>query len=247
MTEETLAGGNMEPVVKVGDTVRRIAGPWSPAVHALLNSLRDGGVVEAPRPLGFDETGREVLTFLPGTMLNDAAGSIRWSETVLEQSGELLRRFHDAGETLGLDGLEWRSPSHDPVEVVCHNDFAPYNLVVRGDRVVGIIDVDMASPGPRIWDLAYLAYRLVPFAEDADPDAPAGARHRFGRLRRLIDAYGIDFASSDVLAVAADRLHELADYTDRRAAETGRRDLEAHSAMYRRDTVRLRGLAVLAA
>jgi hypothetical protein len=32
-----LGGGNMSSgVVRVGDTVRRPAGPWTPAVHALL-------------------------------------------------------------------------------------------------------------------------------------------------------------------------------------------------------------------
>ena len=51
--------------------------------------------------------------------------------------------------------------------MICHNDFATYNLIARDGRLVGAIDFDFASPGPRLWDLAYLAYRIVPFAEDA--------------------------------------------------------------------------------
>jgi hypothetical protein len=42
MTDEPevpLTGGDMTAVVRVGDTVRRTAGPWTPAVHALLRQL----------------------------------------------------------------------------------------------------------------------------------------------------------------------------------------------------------------
>ena len=66
MTEERLEGGNIGGAVRVGDTVRRAAGPWTPAVHALLAHLAARGFAGAPRPLGFDEQGREVLTFLAG-------------------------------------------------------------------------------------------------------------------------------------------------------------------------------------
>lgn len=53
---------------------------------------------------------------------------------------------------MAFDGA-WRSPTHQPAEVVCHNDFAPYNLVFRDGAVIGAIDWDYASPGPRLWDL----------------------------------------------------------------------------------------------
>jgi hypothetical protein len=66
-TEIPLGGGNVSGgVVRVGDTVRRPAGPWTPALHALLTHLHDVGFRGAPRPLGIDEHGREVLTFIPG-------------------------------------------------------------------------------------------------------------------------------------------------------------------------------------
>jgi hypothetical protein len=36
MAEERLEGGYADGAVRVGSTVRRPAGPWTPAVHALL-------------------------------------------------------------------------------------------------------------------------------------------------------------------------------------------------------------------
>jgi hypothetical protein len=57
--EEPLSGGNVsDGVVRVGDTVRRPAGPWTPAVHALLTHLHDAGFDAAPRPLGLDDRWR---------------------------------------------------------------------------------------------------------------------------------------------------------------------------------------------
>jgi len=64
--EVALAGGNMTPVVRVGDTVRRRAGPWTPTIHALLRHVRAAGFTLAPDPLGLDGSGREILSLLPG-------------------------------------------------------------------------------------------------------------------------------------------------------------------------------------
>ena len=64
--EIPLLGGNTSTVVRVGETVRRNAGPWTPAVHSLLRHLEYVGFTGAPRALGIDERGREVLSFLEG-------------------------------------------------------------------------------------------------------------------------------------------------------------------------------------
>ncbi|GAA2458575.1 phosphotransferase [Agromyces soli] len=225
---EVLAGGNMGEVLRIGDTVRRPAGEWTPAVQRLLALLRESGVVGIPEPLGLDERGREMLSFVEGENLAAADPELLWSERVLVDAGRLLKRIHDASVPLTGADLVWRTAAREPVEVVCHNDFATYNLIVRDDELVGAIDFDLASPGPRIWDLAYLAYRIVPYAADA-PDTDG--LDRAARLRSLLDAYGTDASPRQVLAVAAERLDELEAFTRDRAAETGRADLLEHAAM----------------
>ncbi len=47
--------------MRVGDTVRRAAGPWTPTIHALLRHLRASGLSMVPEPLGIDEQGREII------------------------------------------------------------------------------------------------------------------------------------------------------------------------------------------
>lgn len=230
----------MHPVVRIGETVRREAGPWTPAVHRLLGALNDAGIAGVPRPLGLDGEGREILQYLPGQTLAQASTGEQWSETILLAAAALLRSIHDASNVLVDDvSLQWRSPRREPAEVICHNDFAPYNLIVNGGALVGAIDFDFASPGPRLWDLAYLAYRIVPFAEDA---GEADALDRVRRLAQLIDAYGMPYEPGDVVSVAAARLDDLARFTRARARDTGRTDFLEHAAMYERDAARLRVL-----
>ncbi|MBI3972743.1 MAG: hypothetical protein HY332_15820 [Chloroflexi bacterium] len=93
--EEPLGGGMTRPV-RVGDTVRRAARPWTPAVRALLCHLESVGFDGAPRVLGVDEQGREVLTFI--------AGDVGWrpypegifDDDALLAAARLMRRYHEA-------------------------------------------------------------------------------------------------------------------------------------------------------
>lgn len=238
--EEVLTGGNMESVVRVGDTVRRVAGPWSPAIRELLRRYEAAGIAEVPRALGADDRDREVLTFIPGDVMTSLAPEALWRPSLLRAAAGLLRRLHDASEPLRGWEASWRLDRHPPVEVICHNDFAPYNLIVREGQLVGVIDFDMASPGSRLWDLAYLAYRLVPFAEDAPELDPRRDGSREKRLADLIDAYGGGYDHDQLKQVAAQRLDDLAAFTEKQAEATGRSDLVEHAAMYRRDAHRLR-------
>lgn len=57
--EILLKGGNITGVVRIGQTVHRTTGPWSTAVHGLLQHLEAQGFEGAPQFLGFDQLGRE--------------------------------------------------------------------------------------------------------------------------------------------------------------------------------------------
>ncbi len=179
--EVPLTGGNVaSSVVRVGDTVRKPAGPQTPAVHALLEHLRAVGFRGAPRSYGVDDVGRHVLEYVPGR-------TARGEATDPAVVGHLARDLHDAlaGWTPPPDAV-WACPiPADGADLVIHNDLAPWNLVAGPDRLV-VVDWDAAAPGTRTWDLAYLAIGLVPL-RPSTPVTEAAAR-----LRALADGYGLD-------------------------------------------------------
>jgi Ser/Thr protein kinase RdoA (MazF antagonist) len=219
--EELLGGGNMTAVVRVGDTVRRAAGPWTPTIHAFMRHLRASGFDMVPEPLGLDERGREIISLLPGAPATYPLADFAWSDATLAAVARCLRAFHDAslGFVAPPDG-RWQWPAHEPVEVVCHNDFAPYNLMFEDGRLTGVIDLDLASPGPRVWDMAYTAYRFVPLTDPANPDAPfRGVDEQARRLAAFCAAYADPRVEPpDVLASAATNLRELVAFIEREAA-----------------------------
>jgi hypothetical protein len=212
-----LSGGNMNSaVVRVGDTVRRPAGPWTPAVHALLTHLHGAGFDGAPRPLGLDDRGREVLTFVPGTVPWPAHFRLLDADSQLRRAARLIREFHDA--VAGFTpppGARWQvlTPA-DGEEIIAHHDLAPWNLVV-GRSQWAFIDWDTAAPGTRLWDLAYAMHGFVPLSA-----GPALARADAGRRLRLIaDAY--DLAEADraaVIPLLARRTRAMHDFLAREAA-----------------------------
>ena len=227
-----LPGGNMGDVVRVGDTVVREAGDWTPAVHRLLHHLNAVGVPGVPRPMGI-RNGREILGFVDGVVPQYPMPAWVWTEAALDSAAAFLRRIHDATAGLDLRG-PWRAASHEPVEVVCHNDFAPYNLVFDGERVVGAIDWDYASPGPRLWDIAYLAYRIVPLST-ADWGDGFSAHDRRRRLARLLDVYGTTAEPRALVELLRTRLEDLARFSESSAVRLDRPQLHEHAGLYRHD------------
>jgi hypothetical protein len=203
--EALLPGGTHGPVVRVGDTVRRRPRPATPAVHALLRRLEQNGFDGAPRACGFDEHGREILSYIPGVVVGQRGTGpyptfVRDEGTLLSVA-RLLRRYHDA--TLGFvppPAASWAIQVGAPCdgEVVCHNDVGPWNTVFVDGQARAFIDFDTAAPGPREWDVAYALYRFVPYMPEeictligwtAPPDRPT-------RLRAFCAAYGLADASS---------------------------------------------------
>ena len=240
-TEEPLAGGNMGLVTRLGDEVRRPAGPWTANVHRLLGLFAEAGITQTPRPLGFTADGRERLSFLPGVVPNYPLPEWVWQESVLDDAARLLRRLHDTSVPLTVVRDGWRSPVREPAEVVCHNDFAPYNLVFTDTRLAGVIDFDYCSPGPRSWDLAYLAYRLAPLTGWTEVGEPTAEPERWARLERLLASYGTGLSPAGLLPVVVGRLRALADFSDAASAQLHNPDLADHARGYRADADRLAG------
>ena len=201
--EQTLTGGNMAGQVhRIGETVRRPTGPWTPAVHQVLHHLEQVGFRGAPRALGSDEQGREILTFIPGNMVHlrvlDDAG--------LTRVARLIRDYHAAVVSfMPPADAHWQTDGRDPIgtgELICHNDLAPWNLIV-GEHEWAFIDWDLAAPGRRLWDLALAVCSFVPLW----PDHTANLR----RYRLFCASYGLSAADvHELLDLVVQRTRRMA-------------------------------------
>jgi hypothetical protein len=204
-----MGGGNTAPAVRVGETVRRVAGPWTPNVHRLMSALRAAGVAFVPEPRGLDAEGREVVEYVAGDCPVYPLPEWAWGDAALAQVARALRVLHDATAGLDLPRDGWRVSAVDPVEVVCHGDVAPYNSVWRDGTLVALIDWDHAVPAPRGWDLGHAAYRFVSLTAPSNADGRAASDdEKRRRLALFCEAYG-GASPDDVLHWARVRVADL--------------------------------------
>jgi aminoglycoside phosphotransferase (APT) family kinase protein len=177
-----LPGGSVTTVVRVADTVRRAPPANAEFVHAVLGWFEQRGWEGAPRFLGTDELGREVLSFIEGHVAWEPSQPPSvFADASLGRVAELVREFHD---------LTAGTPLAAGREVVCHNDLAPKNTVYRatdtGLAPAVFIDWDLAAPGERIHDVAHVCWQYLGLGPGVADPAAASAR-----MRLICDAYGL--------------------------------------------------------
>ncbi|PCK80491.1 phosphotransferase enzyme family protein [Rhizobium sophoriradicis] len=188
-----LEGGRTGQIWRDGDSVIRPSGAWTPTVHRFLRHLRNRGFRAAPEPIAISAEGDEVVSYVTGRVCEDLSDPFVGSESMLISAARLLRGFHSASEGfLEADGeiKAWMLPPQEPREIVCHADFAPYNVATVDHEAVGIIDFDTAHPAPRLWDLAYAVYRWAPFSDPANPAVAFSLDEQLRRAEIFCTAYG---------------------------------------------------------
>lgn len=187
--EIPLLGGHVSGgVVRVGDTVRRPQMPSAATSHALLDHLEQVGFEGAPRFLGVDKKGREILSFMPGDVcwLEGPSPHIA-TDAGVAHVGRLVRDFHDASATfVAPPGALWSPGATDPVggTRVIHSDLAPWNVIAHDDGWA-IIDWDAIEMGRVEWELAYTLHSTIWATDPTDADAVR-------RIAAFADGYGAD-------------------------------------------------------
>ena len=206
-TEVPLSGGRItQGVVRVGDTVRRPVSAASPFVADLLGLLHERGFTGAPRYLGRDRAGRDILSHLPGQV---PARFRPWSDGQIATAGALLRALHDATRGSALAGAH---------PVVCHHDPGPNNTVFRNGSPAAFIDFDTAAPGDPLEDLGYMAWT---WCITSKPGA-APIKAQAAQVRVLTDSYGLAHRARAALVDAIlDRQAGNADWWHRQLTAPG--------------------------
>jgi hypothetical protein len=229
--EQQLAGGmgSGGAVVRVGDTVRRPVRPHSATVAAFLRHLEAVGFDGAPRYLGLDGQGREILTWVDGDVA--LAPFPRWvaAASILEGVARLQHGLHEAarGFVLPPDAAWDRAnlPDPGPEAIVCHNDLCVENVVVRDGRVAAFIDFDFAAPNDPLLDIAIAARHWIPIRDPRDIDPDLAGLDQFARFRTFCEVHQLPAAGREAVVGHLGAFLDRALDSMRRRAESG---LEAY-------------------
>lgn len=213
---EELQAGREGQIFLTEGKVYRPSGFWSESVHKLLYHLESKGFYNAPKFLDYDSDGNEILSFVSGDVYNyPLKGNIATDEALISAS-KLLRQYHDITASFitspSFESSQWMLPSRSPYEVICHGDFAPYNVALDGDKTIGIFDFDTAHPAPRLWDIAYAIYCWAPFKTN-QYDALGDLTAQSARARLFCDGYGLSNKERGKLVeTMIDRVQTLVDF-----------------------------------
>ena len=196
--EEALAGdGVTQGIVRIGDTVRRPVRPFTRTIQAYLAHLHQAGFTAAPIPLGIDELGREVLSYVPGDVPRNPLPPQTAGEEVLVALARLIRALHEAsaGWTPPPDAVWGGTPAsirrtgHDANELVSHRDYYPGNVVFRDGLPAALIDFDLAKPTSRLYDVANALWYWAPLRAPGDRSPAFAGLDIPRRVAVFADAY----------------------------------------------------------
>ena len=177
---EPLTGNGVTPgIVRIGDTVRRPVRPFTRTVQAYLAHLHQAGFTAAPVPLGTDDQGREILSFVPGDVPRNPLPPETAGEDVLAALARLIRALHEAsaGWTPPPDAAWGGIPRpagtaltvvDEPPELVSHRDYCPGNVVFRDGLPAALIDFDLTRPTTRLYDIANALWWWAPLRDPRD-------------------------------------------------------------------------------
>ena len=182
LAELPLSGGQLTPgIVRIGNTVHRPSKNNAEFVHELLLWLDQQGFGFAPRFLGVDEQGRDILTYLEGQTWPDNSAML--PDELLVQAAQVIRRYHD---------LTTHCPLAQGQEIVAHHELGPHNTIFRENRLVSLIDWDDAAPGTRLRDLANAVYNYVDVGHWESATANQTVDEQARRIHLMCTAYGWD-------------------------------------------------------
>jgi transcriptional regulator with XRE-family HTH domain len=188
-------GYHTKNVYRDGNVVHKDVSAWTPTVHALLEHLEKHGF-PAPRVVGsgFDDDGREVITFIDGEVINLGP----WSRDAAHEIGVMLRRLHEVTRSFVAPSDAVWYPwfgrdlgSRD--KVIGHCDLGPWNIVQRSGMPIAMIDWDFAGPVDPLWDLAYVCWLNAKLHDDivAEIEGLPPVEERATQLRAIADGYGL--------------------------------------------------------
>ena len=195
---ETPLVGGRSTVTRRQDVVFRQAAPWSATTLALLRHLEHAGFAQAPRVIGtgFDATGREMLSFVPG----ESPHPYPWDDAALPVLGQMLGQLHAAAASFvpPADAVwrPWFGRTLGQPSVIGHCDTGAWNIIARDGLPVALVDWEAAGPVDPLVELAQAAWlNGLLFDDDLAETLGLGSvEARARQVRLLLDGYGLPHA-----------------------------------------------------
>ncbi|KKB78120.1 trifolitoxin immunity protein [Devosia soli] len=197
-SEEISLVGGRSTVSTRGGVVYRNARPWSQTVIALLRHLEEQGYEHAPRAVGsgFDDQGREMLTFVEGESVHPYA----WRDDAMPAIGAMLRKLHCATASfVPPPNEEWRpwfGRSIGTPSVIGHCDTGAWNIIAQNGLPIALIDWEEAGPVDPMVELAQACWlNALLFDDDLAETLSLGpVEQRAKQVRSLLGGYELPHA-----------------------------------------------------
>ena len=179
-------------VYKVGNAVIKPKMPWTESIHNYLNFLVNSGFNEVPKIIGLDESGNELLEFIESEYIHPKP----WNDALIKQIGNKLRELHEISKNYKYSRNDkWQNwflhNIGDTKKIISHCDIAPWNVITKGNTIIGIIDWEYVGPVDPIMELARVCWLFIQLYDDdvgekiGLPDLTTRAH----QLRILLDSY----------------------------------------------------------
>jgi len=184
--------------------VRQQDHPWPEAVDEAMDVLASRGFSFCPQLVARMDPCSVTLTYLPGRALTNPVP--RWAAT----AGTLIRatRFVSAfslaaaGLRSSMTKSDWLTEPDSAGDDLVHGDPHPTNLIFSTcRRPTGLIDFELATLGPGIWNLISLIFGWAPL----EPVAVTCWRHVAGlcpeqRIQTILRHWHMCVSGSDLMA-----------------------------------------------
>lgn len=217
--KEKLVGGRND-IYKVDQKVIRPVNIWSKTVHDFLGYLNKKGIDFVPIPYEINDK-YEIVSFIEGEVYNYPLPLMFHDDLMIVSAAVLLKKYHNVSEQYlsQLNGKEeWMLPTLTPIEVICHGDFAPYNIVINNNQANAIIDFDTIHPGSKMWDISYAIYRFVPLINPQSKESFGTFEEKIRRVKLFLDTYNVSKSMRDEFVdTLIFRLESLVKYIENEA------------------------------
>ena len=176
-------------VYKNGNMVIRPLEKWSKNIHLLMNHFYEYGI-PVPKLIKIDEK-YEYTEYINGEMIHPK----KWTDDGLYEIGKLLKKLHEAAKVFysqhTLNWKTWYLRELGKPDICSHCDIAPWNIITKNNKIIGIVDWECAGPIDPMVELARVCW-LFPQLHDDDIgkmyDLPSPEK-RGEQIKIILDAY----------------------------------------------------------